>query len=617
MHLKRPGSGLPWACNITTRIAIVVGVAMATIYCANNMTQINVQPSQLINSFHRETKVYVSSGQAGEENDSGLALPPITEPISVQVNAESKVQPNNQAEAQITGENAGVVTPQPVTVSSADTRAQSSLVPTTKSETSVASTPSPTHSSTDVQPRLSTNETETKENESNSTEVEGGRCGDAKVENGTVEEGVYSVEGYPFDVQRHFPKLNTLTRKMGDVGVSVFRCEGNHTCVWTNLCVDHTKNDTLFIVNDIHFPTFHYKSKGVWYNVSVTTRPETNESERVMYINGTTHMMNVDFSNWFFTILKTFSLRRTIDLFTGRDENFNLMLYQKSSFVRDLAMPYFQMYRTIHPAFKHVYYLKSSVNRHKANITCFERVVFGYEYMGQPLTGFTGKHLDEALVEVQEAIRIEPDPILKIRNKRLLEVHEILGPELRAYRKYSLTQMGKYHVQMEPKLAVLVARNEGRSCFQEPYRVILNQDDLIRVLEEEGYTVKVVDFAGMSAPEQIEISRQANLFIAVHGAGVANIFWMHQTACVLELHTYGFQKWGYETFANYLDLPYVSWVNQKEEHTNVTWHSQKYPEGHANFYRSRNQWVDPEEFRLAVKAAGKKSEKAIARNAQE
>lgn len=93
---------------------------------------------------------------------------------------------------------------------------------------------------------------------------------------------------------------------------------------------------------------------------------------------------------------------------------------------------------------------------------------------------------------------------------------------------------------------------EGRSCRQVPYRIILNQQELVQVLVEEGYTVKLVDFAGMSAPEQvclnlkkilfprknvwemnfhwkyklqIEISREANLFIAVHGAGVANIFW--------------------------------------------------------------------------------------------
>eukprot|EP00124_Ichthyophonus_hoferi_P003321 Ihof_evm7s282 gene=Ihof_evmTU7s282 len=52
---------------------------------------------------------------------------------------------------------------------------------------------------------------------------------------------------------------------------------------------------------------------------------------------------------------------------------------------------------------------------------------------------------------------------------------------------------------------------------------------------------------------------------------------MHSTACIIELHTYGFQKWGYETLATYLQQPYVSWVNKNLKHTRPTWHSLRSP----------------------------------------
>ena len=48
-----------------------------------------------------------------------------------------------------------------------------------------------------------------------------------------------------------------------------------------------------------------------------------------------------------------------------------------------------------------------------------------------------------------------------------------------------------------------------------------------------------VDFAQLSNMEQIRRSREAQLFIGMHGAGMANMVWLHPEAVALELHPYG------------------------------------------------------------------------------
>lgn len=48
---------------------------------------------------------------------------------------------------------------------------------------------------------------------------------------------------------------------------------------------------------------------------------------------------------------------------------------------------------------------------------------------------------------------------------------------------------------------------------------------------------------------------------------------LHPEACVIELHTFGFQKYGYESLMHYLRQCYMAWVNGNENATVATWKS--------------------------------------------
>ena len=68
--------------------------------------------------------------------------------------------------------------------------------------------------------------------------------------------------------------------------------------------------------------------------------------------------------------------------------------------------------------------------------------------------------------------------------------------------------------------ALLVQRSV--TAAGQPSRAITNLEGVIRVLRKAGFdTVDVVDFTGLSAPEQLRHACRASLVVGVHGAGMA------------------------------------------------------------------------------------------------
>lgn len=69
------------------------------------------------------------------------------------------------------------------------------------------------------------------------------------------------------------------------------------------------------------------------------------------------------------------------------------------------------------------------------------------------------------------------------------------------------------------------------------YRRILNENELIRKLEEnKGYVVsKVVFNKNVSFKQQLEIVRNTDVFIGIHGAGLTHLLFLPDWAVVFEL----------------------------------------------------------------------------------
>ncbi|KNC78548.1 hypothetical protein SARC_09032, partial [Sphaeroforma arctica JP610] len=169
---------------------------------------------------------------------------------------------------------------------------------------------------------------------------------------------------------------------------------------------------------------------------------------------------------------------------------------------------------------------------------------------------------------------------------------------------YQERLVNRYRIQdipMQRNRCLLVTRRAGRRD-NEVYRRILNEVDVVRLLEDAGLEVDMVDFQTISDYEQIIRTRMAGVFVAMHGAGMSNTMWLHPQAVVIELQTYGFQKWGYRNFLRAMGIHYEYWVNT---HTANAVHTYKSlaSEGSYDFYRGRDQIVDIKELRYVLNVA--------------
>ena len=61
-----------------------------------------------------------------------------------------------------------------------------------------------------------------------------------------------------------------------------------------------------------------------------------------------------------------------------------------------------------------------------------------------------------------------------------------------------------------------------------------NEELLIATLKKK-FNVKVVDFAALTFPEQIQVSAGCKVLVGVHGAGMANMVFMENSASVLDI----------------------------------------------------------------------------------
>lgn len=65
------------------------------------------------------------------------------------------------------------------------------------------------------------------------------------------------------------------------------------------------------------------------------------------------------------------------------------------------------------------------------------------------------------------------------------------------------------------------------------------QAELVGIMQEAGLEVDLVDYGMLSNEQQMVRTRKAAMLVGMHGAGMANLVWLHASAPVLELHPYG------------------------------------------------------------------------------
>lgn len=130
------------------------------------------------------------------------------------------------------------------------------------------------------------------------------------------------------------------------------------------------------------------------------------------------------------------------------------------------------------------------------------------------------------------------------------------------------------------------------------YRNVLNEKDLIkRISSNNDYEVKRVHYdRNMKFSKQLEITRNSDVFIGIHGAGLTHLLFLPKWATIFELYHCGDPNC-------YLDLARIRGINY------ITWEDEAFMESFDAGYKDghhekfRNYKFDEDEFgRLVAKA---------------
>lgn len=130
------------------------------------------------------------------------------------------------------------------------------------------------------------------------------------------------------------------------------------------------------------------------------------------------------------------------------------------------------------------------------------------------------------------------------------------------------------------------------------YRNVLNEKDLIkRISSNSNYEVKrVVYDRNIKFLDQIEITRNTDVFIGIHGAGLTHLLFLPKWATLFELHNCGDPNC-YHDLARLRGVNYMTWEDENFVESIEAGYED---ETHEKF---KNYNFDPDEFgRLVAKA---------------
>ncbi|KAH8334156.1 hypothetical protein KR059_007021 [Drosophila kikkawai] len=133
------------------------------------------------------------------------------------------------------------------------------------------------------------------------------------------------------------------------------------------------------------------------------------------------------------------------------------------------------------------------------------------------------------------------------------------------------------------------------------YRQVLNEGELLARLEDdEDYSVQRVSYERLSFTDQLAITRNTDILIGMHGAGLTHLLFLPNWACIFELYNCEDPNC-YKDLARLRGVRYRTWEQQDLVHPQDEGH---HPEGgaHAKF---TNYSFDVEEFVHLVAEAAK------------
>lgn len=107
-----------------------------------------------------------------------------------------------------------------------------------------------------------------------------------------------------------------------------------------------------------------------------------------------------------------------------------------------------------------------------------------------------------------------------------------------------------------------------------PGRRILNEDEIVNILKNEiksptgkliQTTVVTIDLGTIAFEKQIELMRNTDIYIGMHGAGMTHLIYLPDEAVVIELFPKGWHQSSMRNLAKYTNKIYLGWQNEHDK----------------------------------------------------
>ena len=203
-----------------------------------------------------------------------------------------------------------------------------------------------------------------------------------------------------------------------------------------------------------------------------------------------------------------------------------------------------------------------------------------YYYLGAPIQRW---HYDTLA-----KVGIEPDRILAdaVTGDRMLAcLADWTIPPPTAFLDFSTEMLRKARDQSAPRRRVYISR-----AMRPTRRPFLNEGECMDVLAEHGFDAYYTET--LTLEEETELFASAEVVVALHGAGLANLLFCHPGTVVVELFPHGYTS---EWFAEVSAVRQITYANLYGEATETTGLS---PPEHPVL-------VDPEKLDAVLTAATK------------
>lgn len=154
------------------------------------------------------------------------------------------------------------------------------------------------------------------------------------------------------------------------------------------------------------------------------------------------------------------------------------------------------------------------------------------EKLGKNVDYYLVESLSEFQKQVLEFLGIERGRIIQPHCRLLVEASELLVPSLptptclRDFGQFVTSKLGT-QAQADIGKKIYITRRASSS------RAIANEDELISLLDADGFEVHAME--DYSLPQQATLVYQAQVILAAHGAGLANLIFARPGTDVIEI----------------------------------------------------------------------------------